>query len=91
MESVEVTILGQRYLIRGNASADYIKQLAEFVDARIQEVYRHSPASTPLKASILAALMVADELHKLTKDHDSVKLRIKQIESGAESLLKIID
>jgi cell division protein ZapA len=91
MESVEVTILGQRYLIRGNASAEYIKQLSEFVDVHIREVYRKSPSSTPLKAAILAALMVSDELYKLSKDHESINLRIKEIENGAESLLNIID
>ena len=91
MESVEVTILGQRYLIRGNASAEYIRQLAEFVDARIRDVYRNSPGTTPLKASILAALMVSDELHKLSRDHDAVKQRIDAIESGAESLLNIME
>jgi len=91
MESVEVTIIGQRYMIRGNASREYIKQLAEFVDARIRDVYRNSPGTTPLKASILAALMVSDELHKLSRDHDDVKQRIDAIESGAESLLNIME
>jgi cell division protein ZapA len=91
MESVEVTIIGQRYMIRGNASREYIKQLAEFVDARIRDIYRNSPGTTPLKASILAALMVSDELLKLSRDHDAVKQRIDAIESGAESLLNIME
>ena len=91
MESVEVTIIGQRYMIRGNASREYIRQLAEFVDARIRDVYRNSPGTTPLKASILAALMVSDELYKLSRDHDAVKQRIDAIENGAESLLNIME
>jgi cell division protein ZapA len=91
MESVEVTIIGQRYMIRGNASREYIRQLAEFVDARIKDIYRNSPGTTPLKASILAALMVSDELLKLSRDHDAVKQRIDAIESGAESLLNIME
>jgi cell division protein ZapA len=91
MESVEVTILGQRYRIRGDASRDHIKRLAEFVDSRIREIYRQSPGTTPLKASILAAMMVSDELLRISRDHESVKKRIQNIENGAESLLSIIE
>jgi cell division protein ZapA len=91
MESVEVTILGQRYMIRGKATKEHLRELAEFVDSRIREIYRQSPGTTPLKASILAALMVSDELFSISKDNESVKKRIRDIETGAESLLKIID
>jgi cell division protein ZapA len=91
MESIEVTILGQNYLLKGDVSKDYMRHLAEFVDTRIREVYRRSPGTTPLKASILTALMLADELHKVRKEHASAKQSIKQFEIGAESLLNLID
>jgi cell division protein ZapA len=91
MESVEVTILGQRYLIRGQKSKAHIRRVAEFLDSRIKAIYRQSPGTTPLKASILTALILSDELLSLKKDHESVKMRIETLESGAESILKIID
>ena len=91
MESIEVTILGQNYLLKGDVSKDYMRQLAEFVDTRIREVYRRSPGTTPLKSSILTALMLADELHKVSREHASAKQSIKKIELGAESLLSLID
>jgi len=91
MESIEVTILGQNYLLKGDVSKDYMRQLAQFVDGRIREVYRRSPGTTPLKASILTALMLSDELHKVRREHASVKQSIEKIEMGAESLLNLID
>jgi cell division protein ZapA len=91
MERIEVTILGQKYLIKGNNSKEYMRQLADFVDGRIREVYKRSPGTTPLKAAILTAMVLADELHKVRKDHASVTQSIKKIESGAESLLNLID
>ncbi len=91
MESIEVTILGQNYLLKGDVSKDYMRQIAEFVDTRIREVYRRSPGTTPLKASILTALMLADELHKVRKEHASAKQSIQKFEIGAESLLNLID
>ena len=91
MESIEVTILGQKYLIKGNNSKEYMRQLADFVDSRIREVYRRSPGTTPLKAAILTAMVLSDELYKVRKDHASITQSIKKIESGAESLLNLID
>jgi cell division protein ZapA len=91
MESIEVTILGQKYLIKGNNSKEYMRQLADFVDSKIREVYRCSPGTTPLKAAILTAMVLSDELYKVRKDHASITQSIKKIESGAESLLNLID
>ncbi|MGO9380424.1 MAG: cell division protein ZapA [Dissulfurispiraceae bacterium] len=91
MESIEVTILGQNYLLKGDVSKEYMQQLVDFVDGRIREVYRRSPGTTPLKASILTALMLSDELHKVRRENASVKQSIQKIEIGAESLLNLID
>jgi cell division protein ZapA len=91
MESVEITILGQKYLIKGNSSKEYMRQLADFVDGKIREVYRRSPGTTPMKAAILTALVLSDELYRIKKDHASVTQSIKKIELGTESLLNLID
>ena len=68
-----------------------MRQLAAFVDTKIREVYRRSPGTTPLKASILTALMLADDLDKVRREHASAKQSIKNIEIDAESLLNLID
>ncbi|HTZ18328.1 MAG TPA: cell division protein ZapA [Dissulfurispiraceae bacterium] len=91
MERIEVSILGQQYMIKGSASKEYMKYLADFLDGRIRDVYRRSPGTTPLKAAILTALVLSDELHQIKKAHASVAQSIKKIESGAESLLNMID
>jgi cell division protein ZapA (FtsZ GTPase activity inhibitor) len=91
MESIEVTILGQKYLIKGGSSKEYMKYLSDFVDGKIRDVYRRSPGTTPLKAAILTALVLSDELHQVKEAHASVTESIKKIESGAESLLNLID
>jgi cell division protein ZapA len=91
MESLEITILGQKYLIKGNSSKEYMRQLADFVDSKIREVYRRSPGTTPLKAAILTALVLSDELHKIRNDHALVTQSMRKVESGTESLLNLID
>lgn len=78
MGSIEVIILGQKYTIKGEASEDYIKQLAAFVDERLAEVFNASPGITPLKAAILASLNIADELHKLKENQENITRNIEE-------------
>ena len=91
MESVEVYILGQKYVLKGEGSPEYIKELAEFVDRKLKEVYEISPNITPLKASILASLNIADELHKISNEYNSISKNIKNIEKKADSIIKLFD
>ena len=91
MESIEVHILGQKYVLKGEGSPEYIRELADFVDSKLKEVYALSPHITPLKASILASLNIADELHKITDEYNSISKNIKNIEKKADSIIKLFD
>jgi len=63
--TVEVSILGQRYFLKGKDSPEYMKTLAGFVDSKMREILKESPNMPPLKAAILACLNISDELFKL--------------------------
>ena len=92
MGKVEVHILGQKYLIKGdNESPEYLVQLAEFVEGKLKEVYATAPNITPLKAVILAAFNISDELHKIKKDHKSISQSIRSIEDKADTIIKLFD
>lgn len=86
--SVEVYILGQRYSIKGDVSEDYIRKLADYVNDKIREVCERSPGITPLKASILAAITIADELHKLRKEQIEVARSIEEKAKVLSSLFE---
>ena len=78
MGSIEVTILGQKYTVKGDAPEDYMKKLAAFVDDKLMEVYNNSPNITPLKAAILASLNIADELQKLRDAQENLTRNIEE-------------
>jgi cell division protein ZapA len=61
----EIEILGQRYTIRSEASPDYVRELAAYVDARVKEIRGDGPGQDPVKLLALAALYIADELFRL--------------------------
>ena len=88
MGSTEVYILGQKYTIKGDAPEEYIRELASYVDKKLKEVYNASPNLTPVKASILAALDIADELFKIQNQQEEIA---KHIEEKATALTSLFD
>lgn len=61
-ESVTVTIFGKEYTLRGAAEADYVREVAAFVDRRMNEVARGTTVASTARVAILAAVNIADEL-----------------------------
>jgi cell division protein ZapA len=88
MGSVEVFILGQKYTVKGDAPEEYIRKLAFYVDEKLKEVHSSIPNITPVKASILAALNIADELFKMKNDQEKIT---KFIEDKADKLTALFD
>ncbi|HXX54329.1 MAG TPA: cell division protein ZapA [Thermodesulfovibrionales bacterium] len=88
MGSVEVYILGQKYTVKGDAPEEYIQLLANYVQDKIKEVYNNSPSITPLKASILAAITIADELYRLRNEQESLT---KSIEEKTVELTRLFE
>jgi len=83
-----VYILGQKYTIKGDAPEEYIQQLANYVQDKIKEVYTNSPSITPVKASILAAITIADELHRLRNEEENLT---RSIEEKTVELTRLFD
>ena len=63
---VELTFLGQALALRTDASPEYVRKLAKFVEERVAELKR-AGVKDPLKALSLATLDITDELFK-TRD-----------------------
>jgi len=87
MGSIEVVILGQRYTIKGDADEEYIRKLADYVDGKMKEVLEMAPNTSPLKASILAALNIADELHRQRQHEED----LSRLEEKANVLTGLFD
>jgi cell division protein ZapA (FtsZ GTPase activity inhibitor) len=64
---IELTLLGQTLSLRSEASPEYLRALAAFVEERVATLQRGG-VRDPLKALSLAALDIADELHRARED-----------------------
>ncbi len=68
--TIRVEIYNQIYNIRSDGDSEYVTQLAEFVYRRMREISSGTLTVDSLKVAILAALHVADELHRLKRLHE---------------------
>jgi cell division protein ZapA (FtsZ GTPase activity inhibitor) len=66
-QRVELTLLGQTLSLRTEASAEYLRTLATFVEERVAAL-QQGGVRDPLKALSLAALDIADELHRAREE-----------------------
>lgn len=64
-QSTRVTICGEEYAIRSEASPEHTRAVAAHVDKAIRAVIGNATVVEPHKAAILAALSITDELFRL--------------------------
>jgi cell division protein ZapA len=88
---IRVTIYGTEYPVRGESDVEYIRQVAEYVDRKMNEVDRNTSAKSTLKVAILAALNIADELFREKAEKESLVQRFEEEISKLTNLLKIED
>ena len=67
---VELTLLGQKLSLRREAAPEYLHSLAAFIEERVATLQRGG-VRDPLKALALAALDMADELHRTREERSS--------------------
>ena len=91
--TIRVEIYNQTYSIRSDGDSEYLMQLADFVDSRMREISSGTLTVDSLKVAILAALHIADELHRLKQTHEQAdsQLAIRSAECAEmlDRLLKV--
>ncbi len=90
MESskVRVNILGQTYNVKGDASPDYIEQLADYVNEKVEEVSRNLSSVNSLQVAILVSLNIADEYFQMKKINTGIE---GAIEDKAREIISLLD
>src|SRR5688500_10980111 len=73
---IRVEIYQQTYSIRTDGDSEYLVQLADFVDRRMLEISSGTLTVDSLKVAILAALHIADDLHRLKQTHDQADAQL---------------
>lgn len=69
---VNVRILNDHYVIKGNAEKNHIEKVASYVDLKMKQLTLKNPYLTPLKIAVLTAVNITDEFFRLQKDYDEL-------------------
>lgn len=60
---VEFELLGQRFTVRSDAPAEYVRELVAHVERTIKEL-KGERSQDPVRLAVLAALYITDELFR---------------------------
>ncbi|HUL38454.1 MAG TPA: cell division protein ZapA [Thermodesulfobacteriota bacterium] len=85
---VEIKIFGQTYTVKTDAEEEYIKEVAKYVNDKMEEVLKKTKTVSTLNVAILTALNIADDL---IKEKERRKALLREIETKSKDLVEKID
>lgn len=86
--SVKVSVAGHQLAIRTNAKTAYVKELADFVTGKVEELRLAGSTATTQSLALLAAMNIADELYRLRESQRQLK---RQVRERSERILRYLD
>ena len=86
--SVQVTIFGEVYTVRSEGDVEYIREVAQYVDRKMQEVADKTTNKSPARVAILAALGIADELFR---ERERGEHGLTDLEQRANSIISLLN
>lgn len=90
---VPVSIYGHTYSLRAEEDPAYVERLASYVHDRIREVADKTSTADTNKLFILAALNIADDLHRLRRESaegaQNLQKRAREMESLIDEALSL--
>ena len=84
---VKVTIAGDEYPIRSDASPEHTRAVASYLDKAIQRITSGGPVMDAHKAAILAALQITDELFQARESTNQINTGIRSLSADIKRLL----
>ena len=89
---MKIDIYDQSYNVNAEGNAEYLTELAAYVDLRMREVAEAARTVDSLKVAVLAALNIADEYHllkrRLEKPSPDAHQRATKLASALDEVLQ---
>ena len=87
-KTTEISIMGQKFMIRSESNDDYVQEVAGFVDGKINEVMTSTKSVASLNVAILAAMNIADEYMKFKRERDE---KTTKAEKKIKDMIELVD
>ena len=77
MQKVTLNICGTNYVVTTDESAGYMQELGAQLDTRIRNLMNSNDRTSLVMATVMTALMQADEAKKATQAADNLRKQLK--------------
>jgi len=77
-EVVQIEIYDQQYQVKGSLNAEYLEELAKYVDGKMRSIAARSHNVDTVRVAVLAALNIADEYHQMKAKCESTTRQVEQ-------------
>jgi len=75
-KAIEVEIMGERVTLRTDEDEEHVRNVAGYVDRKMQEIVKATRPTAKSSIAMLAALNIADEYQRLKDQHDAFAQRV---------------
>lgn len=87
-KSVEVSMMGQKFMVRSESEEDYIQQISSFVDKKIDEIQQNTKSVSSVHVALLAAMNIADEYFKFKNGRQGA---VERVEKKIKDMIELIE
>lgn len=91
MQKVKVNICGRTYCLCTEESEEYVTNLAETLDEKINQFMDDNPGTSVLSAAIMTALELTDDATRNEGDADNFRVQLKRYAEEAASAKTMVD
>ncbi len=85
---VEIKVFGQTYTVKTDAEEEHIQAVAQYVNAKMEEVLKKTRSVSTLSVAILTALNIADDL---LKEREERKAILQEVDKKSKDLVRQIE
>ena len=86
--AVEVSMMGQKFMIRSDSNDEYVSRIAGYVDGKVNEVLQNTKSVASTQVALLTAMNIADEFFKFKENKNDT---LKRVEKKIEDMIELVD
>lgn len=87
-KAIEITIMGQKFMVRSESSEEYVTKVAAYVDKKINEVLQGTKSVASVQVALLGAMNIADEFFKYQDDRAKL---LNDVEKKVQDMIELVD
>jgi cell division protein ZapA len=90
-QSINITIFGDEYSIKGDVDSETTKKVALYVNEKVVDTCKKSASNNRLRIAILSALNIAGELFESRLETQRVQQQLDELREKTEALNRRIE